>query len=335
MLTVSASSSHRSEVVQKRSTRPATRTSTVPTARIRRSAVESGGPSGSSTDAAVGGVVRREFPTTRRAEPLPRAAAGRSAGVRRPTLRVRGVLHPWLAWYPGRRPGRDLPGVADPYVDCTNAGHYCAPTARSACGRVSAGSTAAAGRGASAPACSPRPPLGAGERIRGSCRGRAERDRPTHVPDPGRGRRGRSHPGGGGGQRTRGMLDVGRQLVDDRRGLVHVGKRVGRAGQGWLPLHRADRRDRRLLPGRQPLGHQRVHLRELPLRPADGHRRRRDGPAVPVPVVHPQRRLRHLDDDAPPEHQVPRRIGPDRRRGGQQLQRACGPPSSPARRSPR
>ena len=49
-------------------------------------------------------------------------------------------------------------------------------------------------------------------------------------------------------------------------------------------------------PPQQPLGHQRLHLRQCHLRPPGGHRRRRHHPAVPGQSS-PPTHLRHLDHD--------------------------------------
>ena len=72
-------------------------------------------------------------------------------------------------------------------------------------------------------------------------------------------------------------------------------ERPRRAGRS----RRDHRRDRRLLPPHQPLGHQRLPLRQHRLRPADGGGGRRHHPALPGRVDDPQLDLRHVDHDAP------------------------------------
>ena len=74
-------------------------------------------------------------------------------------------------------------------------------------------------------------------------------------------------------------------------------------------------------PAHQPLGHQRLHLRQHRLRPPDGDGSRRSHPAVPGPVDDPQLDLRRVDHDAPAGHQVQRRLGAHLGRGQGQLQR--------------
>ena len=102
------------------------------------------------------------------------------------------------------------------------------------------------------------------------------------------------------------------------------GRRRGDTGAGRLPYRRPGGRDRRVLSAEQSLGHQRLHLRPVPLRPADGHRRRRHHPALPGQVLHAERSIRHVDADAASGRQVQRRHRPRLDGRGQQLQRPEG-----------
>ncbi len=132
--------------------------------------------------------------------------------------------------------------------------------------------------------------------------------------------------------RSRRPEPAGRLLVQlrfaDHHGvrLARPGVGTGHAQAGRHADRRDHRRDRRLLPAHQPLGHQRLPLRQRRLRPADGGGGRRQHPALPGPVDDPQLDLRHLDHDPAPEHQVPRRLGPRPRPW-------CRPTTTPSRTS--
>ncbi len=159
----------------------------------------------------------------------------------------------------------------------------------------------------------------------GNVRDRTAGDQPPQLPVP-----------GGQGRRRRGARRCGRRRAGGVR-LLHVGilldvgpvrvqarRRHGVTGARRVAVGGAGRRDRRLLPAQQPLGHQRVQLRQRHLRPAVRRRRRREHPALPVPVGHPQFDVRHVDHGPAPERQVPRRVRTHLRGRGRQLPGVAG-----------